>query len=386
MSKVMKWNYKGKADIIYGEVKASPMPKIILVIIFSAGILAGISCFLLRNYIYDLIFNPHIELNLTKENGEYYIDLDVCKEFDKYAYIDESRTLKYDKFISENNKSYTCEVEGEINTLVCGEYPVIYKSSNRIKSQEIPVIVRISDNEDPTIALTENTKTLSCTDESIKNFNPEDYVKTATDNYYDVTVDIHVYKEDNKKEISLDDIHKMYYDISDLDTIYSGKTETAEDLTAWIDTYSKIAEKYSEIDVEPERKYIIEYTVTENNDNGRSDQTELLLIVTFDKNEIVSIINTEYDKLQSAIDDYNKAHPNNTVVKKPSNENKNTDKDNKTDNSKTDDSSSNDKKDTTYPVEQPNPWDNDATYRQCPKCHQWINSNEIDSHIANCQN
>lgn len=318
MSKVVKWRYKGQADIIFGEVKPSLVPKIMLVVIISIVILFSISGFLLRNYLYDLAFNPHIELNLTQENENYYIDLNVNETFNKFAYIDESRTLKYDKFISDEDNKYVCEVEGEVDTTHVGEYNIIYKSSNRVKSQEIPVIVRVSDNEDPIIELTQNTETISCTDEVIKTFNPEDYIKTTNDNYYDVSVDIRILDNENGIEVALNDIHNLYYDITDLDNIYSGDTETVDGLSVWYEALNNIAIKYSELDIDTERQYLIEYTVTENSEAKRSSQAELLLTITFDKNAIVSIINAENDKLQNAVEQYNEEHPGTVVTIEPS--------------------------------------------------------------------
>lgn len=319
MSKVMKWKYKGTPDIVFGEIKESKAPKIILFSIIGLIACICITGFLFRNYLYDLVFNPHIEFNnLVKvENGEYFIDLDLNSEFDKNAYIDSARTLNYDKFISDNNK-YVCEVFGELNTKIIGEYEIIYNSSNRIKSQEVPVTVRISDNEDPIVELTQNTETISCTDEAIKSFNPEDYVKLTTDNYYDVSLEIRITNNVTGLEVSLSDIQNLYYDISDLDNIYSGDTETEEGLSDWIDAYTNIATKYSEIDIDPEKQYLIEYIVTENSNAKRSAQAELLLTVEFDKNSIIKIINTEHDKLQAAVDKFNEEHPNTTVTTKPS--------------------------------------------------------------------
>lgn len=338
----MKWRYKGQADIIYGEVKPSPVPKIMFVIIISIVVLSSISGFLLRNYIYDLVFNPHVELNLTQENENYYIYLNVNDTFDKFAYIDESRTLKYDKFISDEDNKYVFEVEGEVDTAHVGEYNISYKSSNSVKSQEVSVIVRVSDNEDPIIELTQNTETIACTDEVIKTFNPEDYIKTTNDNYYDVSVDIRSLDNKNGTEVSLDDIHNLYYDISDLDNIYSDDTETADGLLAWYEALNNIATKYSELDIDAERQYLIEYTVTENSEAKRSSQAELLLTITFDKNAIVSIINAENDKLQNAVDKYNEDNPTTTITNKPSSGNNN-DKNNtgNTGNNNSNDDSSN---------------------------------------------
>ena len=105
MSKVMKWKYKGKPDIVFGEIKESKAPKIILFSIIGLIAVACMTGFLLRNYLYDVIFNPHIELNnlVKSENGTYFIDIEVNSKFDKYAYIDENRTLRYDKFIYMTN-------------------------------------------------------------------------------------------------------------------------------------------------------------------------------------------------------------------------------------------------------------------------------------------
>lgn len=307
----MKWRYKGQADIIFGEVKPSPVPKIMLAVIISIVVLSGISCFLLRNYIYDLAFNPHVELNLTQENDNYYIDLVVNSEFNLYDYIDESRTLKYDKFISDNNK-YVCEVEGEIDTSKVGEYPITYKSSNRIRSQEIPVTIRVSDNEAPTIELTKHNESIECTDEAIKTFNPEDYIKEAKDNYYDVLVEYHIYDNETEQEISIEDIYALYEDITDLDNLKD------DDIQTWITNHTNAVDKYSNLEIESERLYRIEYTVTENSESKLSDTSELLLTITFNKNTIISILNSDYDELQLAIEQYNADNPTTVItVTKP---------------------------------------------------------------------
>lgn len=373
MSKVMKWKYKGKPDIVFGEIKESKAPKIILFSIIGLIACICIIGFLFRNYLYDLVFNPHIEFNnLVKvENGEYFIDLDLNSEFDKNAYIDSARTLKYDKFISDNNK-YVCEVFGELNTKIIGEYEIIYSSSNRIKSQEVPVTVRISDNEDPIVELTQNTETISCIDEAIKSFNPEDYVKLTTDNYYDVSLEIRITNNITGLEVSLNDIQNLYYDISDLDNIYSGDTETEEGLSDWIDAYTNIATKYSEIDIDPEKQYLIEYIVTENSDAKRSAQTELLLTVEFDKNSIIKIINTEHDKLQAAVDKFNEEHPNTVVTTKPSNGNNNN-------NGNTGNNNGNTGENNDKPAGNSGTTDRSA---KCPWCdYVGVNADDVNAHI-----
>lgn len=314
----MKWRYKGQADIIFGEVKPSPVPKIMFVVIISIVVLSSISCFLLRNYLYDLAFNPHIELNLTQENENYYIDLNVNETFDKFAYIDESRTLKYDKFISDENNKYVCEVEGEVDTTHVGEYNIIYKSSNRVKSQEVPVIVRVSDNTPPIIELTKKVDIINRTDESIKTFNPEDYIKSATDNYYDTTIEYHIYDADNNNtEVSKEDIQSMYISLDWLDILPNDVDAYAneligsdisdeepllinEDLYTWGENWLQARDKYkSDIknQVESNHKYIIEYIITENSKNAYADATQIEFVITFDENSIIDKLNNNKVKL-----------------------------------------------------------------------------------------
>lgn len=324
MSKVMKWKYKGKPDIVFGEIKESKAPKIIL---FSIIGLIAVTCmtgFLLRNYLYDVIFNPHIELNnlVKSENGTYFIDIEVNSKFDKYAYIDENRTLRYDKFISENSR-YKCDIEGDVNTDVCGEYTIVYRSSNRINSQEIPVTIRISDNEKPLIELTKNAETIACTDETIKTFSPDSYIKNVSDNYYDVSTSWTIYDDDGA-EISLSDIRNMYKDISWLNDLKS------DDLSEWVDNHITADTKYKEdilpLHIEPVRNYRIEYIVAENRENALKDSASVELVITFDENMIVTTLNNDLAELQPLVNEFNKEHPDTKIsTTKPSgNNNQNT--------------------------------------------------------------
>lgn len=193
MSKVMKWNYKGKADIIYGEVKESKTPKIILAIIIASVATLFVSVFLFRNYLYDMIFNPQLIINLNSDNGAYIIgDINYGDSFTPNIdeYIDSSRTLKYEDFINEENKNYTYElVESNIDTNTLGTYYFKYISSNRIKSTELTFKVNVVDIKGPTITFTDDviddTLTINIndimTDETII-FDPLKYIKSISDN------------------------------------------------------------------------------------------------------------------------------------------------------------------------------------------------------------
>lgn len=405
MNKVMKWKYKGTPDIVFGEIKESKAPKIILFSIIGLIACICITGFLFRNYLYDLVFNPHIEFNnLVKvENGEYFIDLDLNSEFDKNAYIDSARTLKYDKFISDNNK-YVCEVFGELNTKIIGEYEIIYNSSNRIKSQEVPVIVRVSDNTSPTIELTKKADTINRTDESIKTFNPEDYIKSATDNYYDTTIEYHIYDADNNTEVSKEDIQSMYISLEWLDILpddvdaYANeligsdvsKEESLlinEDLYAWGENWLQARDKYkSDIknQIESNHRYIIEYIITENSENAYTDTTQIEFVITFDENSIVDKLNTNKDKLieLGVLSDI----PDATETTKPTGHSGNNNQTLGSGNEDNKPSNTGDDKPETDTgnnnINQPTPWDNDAVYTVCPKCGEIYNQDEEH----NCSN
>ena len=55
MSQVMKWHYKGEADITLGEIYISPLPKILAIIIISMVSLISIAGYVYRYFIYDFI-------------------------------------------------------------------------------------------------------------------------------------------------------------------------------------------------------------------------------------------------------------------------------------------------------------------------------------------
>lgn len=207
MSKIMKWNYKGKADIIYGEVKASKTPKIILAIIFSIIFVLSISAFLLRNYIYDFIFNPQIVINLNQDENFIYIldDINYGDEFipNIENYIDSSRTLKYDEFINKENTDYTYElVENNIDTNTLGNYTFTYRSSNRLNSTEFTFKVNVIDTVGPTINFNDKVvdDTISIDIDEFDSFDPKSYIDSITDNYY--------------TNISINDVSAEYFAIS----------------------------------------------------------------------------------------------------------------------------------------------------------------------------
>ena len=73
MSKTVTWNYKGDADVVFGEIHISKAPKIILAVTVITVIVACVAGFLLRDYIYDVLTNPQIMLkNVSQDENGYF--------------------------------------------------------------------------------------------------------------------------------------------------------------------------------------------------------------------------------------------------------------------------------------------------------------------------
>lgn len=146
MSKKVKWNYAGQADVTYGEVKASPIPKIVLFLSISLVLSACILAFIFRDTLYDLIMNPKIMLT------QYEVDIMYQSEFDPLIYIDRDNTLEYESFMN-NDESYTYDIENTVDTNVIGDYIVKYNSNNKVKTNTIELTVHVKDMEPPNIVL-----------------------------------------------------------------------------------------------------------------------------------------------------------------------------------------------------------------------------------------
>ena len=59
---IQEWYYKGDADITIGEVHISNRARIILIILVISTVIVGGLGIYFRNYIYDYLVNPSIQL------------------------------------------------------------------------------------------------------------------------------------------------------------------------------------------------------------------------------------------------------------------------------------------------------------------------------------
>ena len=80
---VQSWNYADDADITFGEVHESKLPKVILAFTLIGIAVLGVAAFLFRNFILDYINNPQLEFNekVTLVNERY------INETHAYIYI-----------------------------------------------------------------------------------------------------------------------------------------------------------------------------------------------------------------------------------------------------------------------------------------------------------
>jgi len=146
MSKTVKWRYKGEADVVFGEVKVSPIPKIALTTSIIMVVAICVAAFLFRDTIYDMLVNPQIILTESE------IDIPYQSTFIAENYIDKVNTREYDSFINQKNH-YTYNIEGIVDTNKLGDYTITYNSSNRVNQFQTNLTVHVKDMEVPTIIL-----------------------------------------------------------------------------------------------------------------------------------------------------------------------------------------------------------------------------------------
>ena len=415
MSKVMKWNYKGKADIIYGEVKENKTTKIILAIIIVLAAALFVSVFLFRNYLYDIIFNPQLVINLDSENGAYIIgDINYGDSFTPNIddYIDSSRTIKYDDFMNVENKNYTYElIESNVDTNNIGTYYFKYNSSNRIKSTELTFKVNVVDIKGPTITFTDDvvddTLTVNIND-IVKDgtivFDPLTYIKSISDNcsseeecgeptfeYFIVELDgsestdlTHIQKSVdqsfetitesysiNVKEI-IDDVLKEYdgvklkdsidvYDIT-LDILKENGVELIVDDDTDLDLLLTNVEFTREIIITTYSGFI-NYNVTDGAGNLSSKQLKLNVVVEDKTTTLEEDAQNMHDIIENSIGQtiYNKQYPSN--------------------NTGSNNSENNSENDTEPGNNNSNNYDQDNVI-YCEECKQWIRGADYSDHVA----
>lgn len=202
MSKTVTWNYKGDADVVFGEIHISKAPKIILAITVITVIAACVTGFLLRDFIYDALTNPQIMLkNVSQDDTGFFVEIPYEQdsvEFTADSYIDTVNTREYESFINPEITAYSFTIDGNVDTSTIGEYKVTYTSRNRVKKNYTDLIVRVKDITSPVITLKdpqtgkELAKTtdgvyygvsLHRNTDEINNWKAEDYVMSITDNY-----------------------------------------------------------------------------------------------------------------------------------------------------------------------------------------------------------
>lgn len=308
----MTWNYKGEADITLGERHASPVPKILTALIILAIVVVGILALIQKDYFYDQLNNPHIVLKQES------IVIDYQSNFNALDYIDQNKTLKYDKFMEYDSTMTFAPVEDEelppyyfvydsnVDTSIPGDYKVTYYSHNRIQDNEVSLSVTVTapvDEVAPTITLTTNEVTLYYNHADIKDFNPEDYIQSVTD---DKSSD--VYLRDNLtyeisesgNSVQLPDIQNLYIDMSDLDSNVTNYSR--EEMEEFISTYTDLVNNTST------KSYSIEFTTKDESDNSSSVILNVVVILDVDMIE---------EKLQARIDEWNEKQDE-PIVTKPS--------------------------------------------------------------------
>lgn len=295
----MTWNYKGKADITLGERRASPVPKILTALIILAIVVVGILVFIQRDYFYDKLNNPHIVL--TQES----VIIPYQGKFDALDYIDQAKTLRYDKFMEYGSTMAFAPVEdsellpyyfaydSNVDTSIPGDYKVTYYSHNRIQENEVSLSVIVTapvDETAPTITLKTNEVTLYYNHEDIKDFEPEDYIQSLSDDKSpdDYLKDNLTYKITiSSNSVQLSDIQTLYIDTSEFDTnVEKYRLEQMEELK----------NKYFELIELPTKSYSIEFTTIDESSNISSEI--LSVVISLDSN-------TLYEKLQTRIDEWN---------------------------------------------------------------------------------
>lgn len=197
MSEIQEWYYKGKSDMSFGAKVNSPLPKIIAIFSVLGIITICGACFILRDYLYDIAYNPQLVLYTNQNENGYFLNILYKYAFHPENYIDENNTLKYVEFMDPNNTEYTYSISGSVNTSAIGDYTLTYTSQNKMQSQEIHVVVHVKDLTAPVVKLNSTLneggeydpivliRGTHNTEESLGtlDFNADEYVLEVTDDY-----------------------------------------------------------------------------------------------------------------------------------------------------------------------------------------------------------
>lgn len=223
------WDYTQDADITFGEVHESKLPKIILLFTLLGIAVLGITAYLFRGYISDYVNNPQLQFkdSVIEDNGIFSVEAEIsnAKFFDPNSYIagydPETKTVKNAKY------TYTID-DSKFNPNTIGDYPIIYHSSNKVLSQDIELIVHLKDKTPPVISLELDEKKtyhvglsengsyrlVLTRGKDTDKFDPKNYIKSVTDNCT---------KDSNK--IKLEYTDKFDFTSKTFDVIYSATDE-----------------------------------------------------------------------------------------------------------------------------------------------------------------
>ena len=220
MSQIQEWYYAHDADITFGEVHVSKVPKIILTVVLASIVTAGIAAYLSKDYIYDYVTNPHLELvkEVTHEDGN-YTDVEIKSKVDLKEFADVA---------DWNNLDYEYEIDdNQLNLNALGSYVVTYKSKNRAHNSETELVINVKDTTNPTITL--KNVDLDETGRYVKNlirgketesFNAEDYIDKIEDNY------------SSRDKIVVDYTKNINFDFDSATVIYTATDENGNTGTA----------------------------------------------------------------------------------------------------------------------------------------------------------
>lgn len=199
MSQIQEWYYKGRPTASFGAKANSPLPTIISIFTTLVLVAIGGAAFILRDYIYDIVNNPQIQLYANINENGYYLNLPYKYEFHPENYINDETTLKYEEFMDPNNTNYTYSIEGKVDTNVIGDYILTYHSANKMSEQTIKVMVHVKDLTAPVIKLKSTFNDSGEYDPIILvrgshnsddilgtlDFDANDYLVSVTDDFYE---------------------------------------------------------------------------------------------------------------------------------------------------------------------------------------------------------
>lgn len=232
-STIQEWYYMYDADLTFGEVHISKIPKIILIIILICIGALSVSAFIFKDYVKDFIINPQIEFDdsivkYDESTKTYYVEAEVSEpsSYNLNNYIDTKLDDNGKKDFS--NLQYKYVIENSIDKKELGEYTINYKSFNKVRSSTKTLVVKLVDTIPPTINLelsdyapyhvnldiSGNYQLELIRGKETDSFNPKNYIRNVTDNYT---------KDESK--IKVDYIKNIDFSNATADVVYTATDE-----------------------------------------------------------------------------------------------------------------------------------------------------------------